>query len=428
VPEIIDLHDFPGVLRTGMTVFVQGAASEPTDLLSVLASSRHVCDGLHFTGMFLPGVNQTDLTTLGPNASATYFFITPANTDSVARGAARFMPLHYSRIPHYLQDFSAIDMALIQVAPPDARGQCSLGVSVDFVPDILEKPGVAVVAEINRSMPSPPGSPTIPFDRIDIAVHTDHPPITYGQPAASEELATIGAAAAALIHDGDVIETGIGKVPMAILRALGGKRDLGIHSGMISDPIIDLMESGVITGARKSIDRGKVVTGIALGSDRLYNFLSRNLDILFRPVTYTHNVTVLAQLANFVAVNAAIEVDLFGQVNGETLNGRQVSGVGGLVDFMRGARASAGGRSIVALTATAKGGTLSHIVPALQPGQTATALRVDADFVVTEHGTADLRYKSVDERAQALIAIAAPQFRAMLQQAWQPLRILHLGS
>jgi acyl-CoA hydrolase len=188
------------------------------------------------------------------------------------------------------------------------------------------------------------------------------------------------------------------------------------------------MESGVITGARKSIDRGKVVTGIALGSDRLYNFLSRNLDILFRPVTYTHNVTVLAQLANFVAVNAAIEVDLFGQVNGETLNGRQVSGVGGLVDFMRGARASAGGRSIVALTATAKGGTLSHIVPALQPGQTATTLRVDADFVVTEHGTADLRYKSVDERAQALIAIAAPQFRAMLQQAWQPLRILHLGS
>jgi 4-hydroxybutyrate CoA-transferase len=427
MPATIELQDFPSFLKPGMTVFVQGAASEPTDLLSTLAGVSKACDGVHFTGMFLPGVNRNDPTTLSARASATYFFITPENSGSVASGKARFVPLHYSRIPFYFRDVAAIDMALIQVAPPDERGRCSLGVSVDFVPGILEKAGSVVVAEINQSMPPPLGSPTIPFDRIDIAVRTDHPLIAFDQSAASEEFAVIGAAVAALINDGDVIETGIGKVPTAVLRALGGKRDLGIHSGMISDPIIELMESGIVTGARKSIDQGKVVTGVALGTDRLYDFVGRTPDILFRPVDYTHNVNMLAQIENFVAINSAIEVDLFGQVNGENLNGRQVSGVGGLVDFMRGARESPGGRSIIALTATGKGGTTSRIVPTLQSGQTASTLRADVDFVVTEHGTVDLRYKSVDERAEALIAVAAPRFREMLEQAWRPLRRAHLG-
>lgn len=426
MPTTIERQDFPSFLKPGMTVFVQGAASEPTDLLSALADAGETCDGVHFTGMFLPGVNRSDPATFSTGASATYFFVTPENSGSIATGRSRFTPLHYSRIPFYLRDIATIDMALIQVAPPDKRGRCSLGVSVDFVPGVVEKAGL-VVAEINQSMPSPPGSPTIPFDRIDIAVYTDHPPIAFDQSEASEEIAVIGAAAAALINDGDVIETGIGKVPTAVLRALGGKRNLGIHSGMISDPIIELMESGIVTGARKSIDHGKVVTGVALGTDRLYDFVGRTPDILFRPVNYTHNVNVLAQIENFVAVNSAIEVDLFGQVNGENLNGRQIGGVGGLVDFMRGARESPGGRSIIALTATGKGGTTSRIVPALQPGQTATTLRVDVDFVVTEHGTADLRYKSVDERAEALIAVAAPRFRERLEQAWRPLRRAHLG-
>ncbi len=427
MPATMELLDFFRLLKPGMTVFVQGAASEPTELLSALAGSGEACDGVHFSGALLPGVNQYDPASFSAGASATYFFVTPENSGSVATGRARFMPLHYSRIPSYFRDVAAIDLALIQVAPPDERGQCSLGVSVDFVPGILKKPDVVVVAEVNQSMPSPPGSPTIPFDRIDFAVPTDHPLIPYGQSAASEEIAAIGTAVAALIHDGDVIETGIGKVPVAVLRALGGKRDLGIHSGMISDPIIELLESGVVTGARKSIDQGKVVTGLALGTDRLFDFVRHRPDILFRPVDYTHNAAVLAQIANFVAVNSAIEVDLFGQVNGETLDGRQISGVGGLVDFMRGARESPGGRSIVALTATGKGGAISRIIPALKPGQAATALRADVDFVVTEHGTADLRYKSIDERADALMGVAAPQFRRMLEEAWRPLRRAHLG-
>ncbi|KAB2877607.1 MAG: acetyl-CoA hydrolase/transferase family protein [Pseudorhodoplanes sp.] len=426
MPAIIELQDFPSLLKPGMTVFVQGAASEPTDLLSALGHSGRAFHGVHFTGVFLPGVNKLDLASLGAGASATYFFVTPENTGSVATGQARFVPLHYSRIPRYFREMAAIDIALIQVAPPDERGQCSLGVSVDFVPGILERAG-RVVAEINQSMPSPPGSPTIPFDRIDIAVRTDHPLLSYRQSDASAEVTVVGTAVAALIDDGDVIETGIGKVPTAVLQALGGKRDLGIHSGMISDPVIELMESGVVTGARKSIDQGKVVTGIALGTDRLFNFVRHHPDILFRPVDYTHSVAVLAQIDNFVAINSAIEVDLFGQVNGETLNGRQVSGVGGLVDFMRGARESSGGRSIIALTATGKGGEISRIVPALKPGQTTTTLRVDVDFVVTEHGTADLRYKSVDERAAALMGVAAPRFRQMLEEAWGPLRRAHLG-
>jgi 4-hydroxybutyrate CoA-transferase len=421
MPATLDLNDFAKLLKPGMTVFVQGAASEPTELVAALARESSACEGIRFISMLLPGVNRRDYSALGPNASATYFFVTPDIAPAIASGRARLLPLQYSQIISYLQSGTKIDLALIQASPPDTHGRCRLGLSVDFVPAVVDV-ATTVIAEINHAAPFPTDSATIAFDRIHYILPTSHVLIPYSASGDSSEADAIATAVATLIEDGDVIQIGIGKVPNAVLKSLGRKRDLGIHSGMITDPIMSLMKSGVITGVRKSIDRNKVVTGLALGSQELYDFSAQRDDVAFRPVDYTHNVGIIAQIDNFVAVNSAIEVDLFGQVNSEGIGGRQFAGIGGLADFARGAQLSRGGRSIFALAATSNRGTNSRIVPTFGPHQAATISRSDTDFVVTEFGVADLRRRSADERAQALIAVAAPSFRKSLEDAWDRTR------
>jgi 4-hydroxybutyrate CoA-transferase len=220
--------------------------------------------------------------------------------------------------------------------------------------------------------------------------------------------ATIGANVAALIRDGDCIQTGIGSIPAAILKALGDRNDLGLHGGLIDDGGMALIRAGNVTGTRKGVDKGLAVTGMALGSTGLYDWLAETPEVVFRGANHTHEVAVIRELDNFVSINSAVEVDLYGQVNAEVAGGRQISGTGGSVDFMRAARASRGGRSIIAMNATARGGTVSRIVPRVE---LVTALRTDVDLVVTEHGVASLKGQSVAERARRLIAIAAPEFR-----------------
>lgn len=421
MPATLDLNNFAKLLKPGMTVFVQGAASEPTELVAALTRGSPACDGLHFISMLLPGVNRCDYSALSANASATYFFVTPDIAPAIAAGRARLLPLQYSQIISYLRTGVKIDLALIQASPPDAHGRCRLGLSVDFVPSVVDL-ATTVIAEINHAAPFPADSATISFDQIDYILPTSHALIPYKASGDSGGADAIAAAVATLIEDGDTIQIGIGKVPNAVLKALAHKRDLGVHSGMITDPIMSLMKSGVITGARKSIDRNKVVTGLALGSQELYDFAARCENIAFRPVDYTHNVTVLAQIDNFVAINSAIEVDLFGQINSEAIDGRQIAGIGGLADFARGAGLSRGGRSIFALAATSNKGATSRIVPTFGAHQPATISRTDTDFVVTEFGIADLRARSADERARSLIAIAAPGFREPLEDAWERTR------
>jgi 4-hydroxybutyrate CoA-transferase len=278
-----------------------------------------------------------------------------------------------------------------------------------------------VVAEINHAMPAPPGAPKVPLGRVDYAIETDRPLPNMPTAPTSPAVREIGRLIAELVDDGDCIETGIGAIPSAVLAALGGKNDLGLHSGMIADGVMDLAEAGVLTGAAKPIDRGKIVTGLTLGSAALYDWAGRSRQVRYRAVDYTHDVGVIRRIDNFVAINSALEVDLFGQVNAEMLAGRQVSGTGGAVDFMRGAARAKGGRSIVALTATAARGSVSRIVPALAAGTAATALRTDVDYVITEFGAARLRHLPVAARAEALIAIAAPDFRDELRERWRAL-------
>jgi len=365
----------------------------------------------------LPGVNRTDPASLGENSDAVSFFITPETSQSFKAGRTVFLPLSYSGIMRYFADSDGFDFALIQVSPPDAEGNCSLGSSVDFVPTIIPKTKT-LIAEINQAMPYQHSSPTIGLDSIHYAVETDHPLVGFDEIVISEEQNTIGRLVAELIADGSTIETGIGQLPTMVLKALHDKNDLGVHSGMVSDAMADLIDCGVINGRQKNVDTGKVVAGVALGSPWLHAFIRDREDIFFRPVSYTHNPDIIKQNDNFIAINSVIEIDLFGQINGETIGGKQVGGPGGLADFMRGAKLAKNGRSIIVLPATVASHTISKIVPKLD---VVTCLRSDVDYVVTEYGVADIRYKNLDDRATALIAVAAPEFRDELAENWKRL-------
>ncbi len=435
----------PGLLRPGMSVYVVGSVNEPLALIEALAAAPAASAGVTYIAQLVPGINRGDLSALHPEARLATFFATPEIGPALAAGRVDFLPIQYRLIYDYLRDHAKIDLVLAQLAPPDGDGNCSQGLSVDFLPAVIDKAGI-VVAEINRAMPAPPGAPTVPLARVDYAVETDRPVPTMPAIAPTVPLArvdyavetdrplpvmpvmapsaaarAIGRLIADLVHDGDCIETGIGAIPSAVLAALGDKNDLGLHSGMIADGVMELAEAGVLTGAAKPIDRGKIVTGLTLGSAALYAWAGRARQVRYRAVDYTHDVGQIRQIDNFVAINSALEVDLFGQINADMLAGRQVSGTGGSVDFMRGAARARNGRSIVALTATAARGSVSRIVPALAAGTAATALRTDVDYVITEFGAARLRHLPVAARAEALIAIAAPAFRDELRERWRSL-------
>jgi 4-hydroxybutyrate CoA-transferase len=413
MPEVIEPERIPGLLRPGMTVFVEGASGAPTALLDALAAAPEASDGVHYVGVRVPGVNLVDPASFHPGATLTSFFVFGDIAKSFEAGKVRFLPLHYSAIFAYLAALP-VDIALIQVTPPDAHGQCSLGPSVHFVPAVLDRARL-VVAEINAAMPRPAHSFLVPYERLDFATLTDHPLVQLQTGPLSDQARRIGRHVAGLVENGDTIQIGIGKVPASILAALHGHKGLGLHGGMVTDEVVDLHAAG----AFRSHEPAAIVCCTALGS-RVYEWAASRSDLRFAPVSHTHDVRVIAQIDRFVAINAGLAVDLSGQANAEMLHGRQVSGTGGLMDFVRGARLSRGGRSILALPSTAGGA--SRIVPRLDDRHVVSLPRADADIVVTEHGAAHLRDKSLDERAEALIRIADPAARERLANAWDSLR------
>ena len=418
----IEPRAVPDLLRPGMTVFVQTAAAEPLALIDAISARPETAAGVHFVYPLVPGVNRTDLTAFHDDALMTGFFAPRELHGSIASGKMRLIPLLYSAAYDYVCRESRYDLALIQLAPPDDRGRCSFGVTGAFEPDVLDR-AETVVAEINPAMPACAGAPQVMLDDLDYAVEVAHPILEMPNPSPNVALSALARNVASLVADGDTLELGLGTAPSAILAALGDRRDLGIHTGLMTDAAVDLIEAGVITGARKSINRGRVVTGLAIGTRRLYDFLATDAPVDFRPINYTHDPGILRQIERFTAINTVIEADLLGQANAEMIGGRQVSGIGGLADFVIGARLAPGGRSILALVSTAAGGTVSRIVPALGAGTVASVSRGDADYVVTEHGIAALRGLTADERAEAMISIAAPAFRDGLAAAWDGLLI-----
>jgi acyl-CoA hydrolase len=305
------------------------------------------------------------------------------------------VPCHFSALPALFETRALPgDVALIQVAPPDSRGRCSLGVGVDYIADAVGHARV-VIAEVNDHCPATAGA-WIDWDRLDVAVMTSRPLLEAPVVEPGETERAIAAHVAALVRDGDTIQIGVGVLPAAIMEELTGHRDLGIHSGMITDGVLDLLEAGVVTNRDKPADTGLTVTGAALGSRRLFDALGEREDVVFAPVSYTHAPRTLAEVGRLCAINSAVEIDLHGQVNSESVGARVLGAVGGQVDFLRGASAS-GGAAIVALPA-------GRIVAELS-GPVSTS-RSDVDWVVTEHGARSLRRLTDGARAEALLELA----------------------
>lgn len=401
-----------------MTVFIQGGTGEPSQLLQMLSTIPEASDGVHYVGVFIPGINDFNPARFHSGARFSTFFVhgdlgSPDFADRV-----RFLPMHYRAIYDYLAALPRIDVALIQVSRPDHNGLCSLGPAVDFVPAILDKTQL-LVAEINSQMPNTLGAPALSFTNLDYVLETDHALPSPKAAPSSEQLLAVAENVAQLIRDGDTLQTGIGKLPAAILQNLKHHQHLGLHSGMMTAEVQNLIEAGVMTGGRKSIDRGRHVAGIAYGESDLYEWAAHRSDFEWRSVDYTHDIRTLSRIDNFVALNSALEVDLLGQANAEMIAGRQISASGGLLDFIRGARLSHNGRSILALPATAAGGSVSKVVSRLSHDSVVTIPRNDIDYVVTEHGIAHLSGASTEERARRMIDIAAPQFRDYLWQEWE---------
>ena len=328
------------------------------------------------------------------------------------QGRLNVVPCSYSALPRlFAEGALPHDVGLVQVSPPDADGYCTLGVGADYTADAIAYTPI-LIAEVNQRMPATRGTPRLPLSRFSAVVETDRPLAEAPERLPDETQRAIGRHVATLVGDGDTIQIGVGALPSAILQALSGHADLGVHSGMISDAALTLVDKGVITGTRKEIDTGVIVTGAALGSQQLYQRVA-DLPVEFRAASYTHAPQVLAQLRSLVAINAAIEVDLSGQIGAEVRGGAYVGAVGGQADFCR-AASTTGARSIIALRARSAGG--SAINPALQGGSVTTP-RTDVDYVVTEYGVARLRGASLAERAARLIAVAAPEYRAGLERS-----------
>jgi len=417
----IQAADVAGLLRPGMTVFVAGATAEPREILDALSGQGESCAGVRFVSVSLPGINHVDFTSLNEQAQSTAFFATPENRQSIADGRTEFIPMQYTAIYDYLKRDLPVDVALVQLPEP-GRDAVSLGISVDFLPSVLDKAGL-LIGEINPRQPTPAGAAEISLSRLDYAVNCERLVPTIASVKIDPVVDEIGRHIAGLIRDGDCIQIGIGGIPGATMAALSDRNDLGFHSGMITDGAMELARAGNITGRMKAVDTDFMVSGATLGSRELVEWAGLAPRLAFRPVGYTHDIDVLRSIDNFVSINAALEVDLFGQANADMLGGRQISATGGSIDMMRGAALSVGGRSIIALKSTARGGTVSCISPALTSGTATTALRTDVEYVVTEYGARRIRHLPLMARAAALIEIAHPDFRDSLQDQWKEMML-----
>lgn len=344
-------------------------------------------------------------------------FIGPNTREAVNAGRADYVPIFLSDIPELFSSRSLpLEAALINVSPPDAHGFCSLGTSVDAAPSAI-RAARTVIAQFNRAMPRTLGDSFVHVDQVDLAVEVDQPPHPHRIAAFGDVERRIGEYVAELVTDGATIQMGIGSIPTAVAAALRDKRDLGVHTELLTDPVIDLVEAGAVTGAAKEINRGKVVTSFLMGSQRLYDFVHDNPMIEMRPVDYTNDTAVIRRFRRMVAVNSALSIDLTGQVSADSIGTTFYSGVGGQMDFIRGAALADEGRAIIALPSMAAGGTISRIVGVLAPGAGVVTSRAHVRTVVTEHGVAELFGRSIRERVAALVAIADPSVRDELQHA-----------
>ena len=400
-----------GLVKSGHRVVTAHACAEPQTLVRALVQRASELRDVEIVHMVAMGESPYCRPEYASSFRHNALFVGSNTRQAVADGRADFTPCFFHQVPSLFRDGTlSVDVAMITVSEPDETGAMSLGVSVDYTMEAARSAGT-VIAEVHPQMPRTGPRSCLPALEIDYFVNSLLPLHELNPPEIGDVERSIGGHIAGLIRDGDCLQLGIGAIPDAVLGFLDGKRDLGIHSEMISDGVMRLAERGVINGKKKQIHPGKIVITFAMGTAGFYRWLDGNPMIDAYPVDYTNDPSVIAQNDNMVSINSAITVDLLGQVAADAIGPRQYSGVGGQVDFVRGAARSRGGRSIIALPATAKGGTVSRVTTAFERGQPVTTSRNDVDYVVTEYGAAHLRGKTMRRRAEALIAVAAPRFR-----------------
>ena len=340
-------------------------------------------------------------------------FASAGNRNAIANGTCDFTTCHFYEIPDLLENYVCPDVAVVMVSPPDEHGYVSFGTTVDYTKGVC---GVAktVIAQVNSYMPRTFGNSIRHVREFDAFVEINEPLPQVPSAEISQVELQVGKNCADLIHDGDCLQLGIGGIPNAVCAQLWNKKDLGLHSELVGDGVVDLLEAGVINNAQKQIHRGRTVIGAALGTDKLNAYINNNPSVEMHPINYVNNPSVIAKNDNVVSINSCLQVDLLGQVVADTVGLNQFSAVGGQVDFVRGATMSRGGRSIIAMPSTAKRGHLSRIVPIITEGSAITTPRNDVNYVVTEYGVAQLKGKTLKERARALIKICHPKFRPKL--------------
>jgi acyl-CoA hydrolase/RimJ/RimL family protein N-acetyltransferase len=414
-----------GLIKPGNRIFIGTGCAQPQHLVNALVEhSSHIYDA-HIIHLLTMGAAPYANEQFREKFKMNSFFIADNVRGALSKGIGDYTPIFLSDIP---QEFEAgripVDFALISVTPPDVNGLCSFGVSVDIVKSAAANARYTV-AQVNQFMPRTMGDSFIHVNAIDMLVPHDEPIIEIPIPESSETLRRIGQNIARLVDDGSTIECGIGRIPQALADYLVYKRDLGVHTEMFSDWIIDLIECGAVTCAKKTINRGKVVASFCMGTKRLYDYINNNSMFEFHPTEYVNDPYIIGQHEKMVAINVGLEIDLSGQVCSDSLGYSFYSGIGGQVDFIRGAARSRGGKPIIAMPSTAKDGTIGRIVPHLTEGAGVVTTRGDVHYVVTEYGIAYLHGKSIRERALALIHIAHPKFRNELIQAAKTQRYIY---
>jgi acyl-CoA hydrolase len=408
-------------IRSGQSLYVQGAAATPSVLLDALVARAPELHDVAVVHLHAEGPGPH----LQPGLEGSFrhkaLFIGPAARDAVNEGRAEYVPVFLSDVPRLFREgVIRLDAVLINVSPPDEHGFCSLGTSVEATPAAIaavRAAGGTVIAQVNARMPRTLGESFVHVSDIDLAVEVDVPLYVVPAPEIGDVERRIGELVADLVPDRATVQMGIGAIPFAVGAALRDKRDLGIHTEMLTDVVVDLVEAGVVTGDAKERNRGKIVATVMMGTERLYRFVDDNPMVEMRPTDFTNDTSVIRTFRRMVAINSALALDLTGQVCADSIGWRLYSGVGGQLDFIRGAALAPEGRAILALPATAEDGTICRITPFLPVGSGVVTTRAHVRTVVTEYGVAELYGRSISERAEALIAIAHPDFRDSLRAA-----------
>lgn len=397
-------------IKSGQRVVVAHACGEPSIILDALVANAAQYENVEIIHMVAMGKAAYCQPQYDKNFHHNAFFLGGSTRAAAAEGRVDFTPVYFSEIPSLLREDLRPNVTLLQCSPPDAHGYVSLGVSVDYTKPAAEASDL-IIAQVNQNMPRTLGDSFLHVTQIGCLVEADTPVIELAPPKIGDVERAIGENVASLVRDGDTLQLGIGDIPDAVLLFLKEKNDLGIHTEMFSDGVVELVEAGVITNKAKTLHRGQSVATFLMGTRRLYDYVNNNPAVAMYPVDYVNDPYVIGQNDNLVSINSCVQVDIMGQVVSTSAGLRQISGVGGQVDFVRGANLSKGGRAIMAMPSTTGKGKISKIVPFLDQGSAVTTTRNEVNYVITEYGIAKLKGKSLRQRAEALIRIAHPDFR-----------------